>query len=109
MCPPPASNKYALTENGLTGLAIKEQVTIDVHQQRSCRCRWTSWSYGADLADSYRRVAYYVDNNLQGAKPAELPVEQPTKFEFVINFKDGKADRLTVPQSVLYRADKVIK
>ena len=65
--------------------------------------------YGADLADSYRRVAYYVDRILKGAKPADLPVQQPMKFEFVINLKTAKEIGLTIPQWTLMKADRVIR
>ena len=66
-------------------------------------------SYGPDLVDIWRRAAAYVDRILRGAKPAELPVQFPTKFEMVVNLKTAKALGLAVPQSILLRADEVIE
>jgi ABC-type uncharacterized transport system substrate-binding protein len=92
----------------IVGFASKSRLPV-VYPSREAVDAGGMMSYGADLADSYPRVAYYVDRILKGAKPADLPVEQPTKFELVINLKTAKQIGLTIPQSLLYRADKVIK
>jgi putative tryptophan/tyrosine transport system substrate-binding protein len=92
----------------IVGFALKSRLP-SVYSSREDVEAGGLMSYGRDIADNYRRVAIYVDKILKGAKPADLPVEQPTKFELVINLKTAKQIGVTIPQSMLYRADKVIK
>ena len=92
----------------IAGLAVKSGLPAIYHAPE-----WVEdgglMSYGVSVTHLYRRAATYVDKILKGAKPADLPVEQPTKFEFIVNLKAAKQIGLTIPQKVLARADKVIK
>jgi len=90
------------------GFALKSRLP-SVYERREDVEAGGLMFYGADEAESYQRVAYFVDRILKGAKPADLPVEQPTKFELVINLKTAKQIGLTMPQKVLARASQVIK
>jgi putative tryptophan/tyrosine transport system substrate-binding protein len=92
----------------IADLALKSRIP-SMYQSREFVDAGGLMSYGADIADSYRRVAYFVDRILKGAKPADLPVEQPKKFEFIINLKAAKQIGLTIPPNVLVRADRVIR
>ena len=92
----------------VVGFALKSRLP-SVYGRKEAVDAGGLMSYGADIADSYRRVAYYVDRILKGAKPADLPVEQPTKFELVINLKTAKQIGLTIPPEVLARANRLIK
>jgi putative tryptophan/tyrosine transport system substrate-binding protein len=92
----------------IVGFALKSRLP-SVYISREFVDAGGLMSYGADQTDSYRRVAYFVDRILKGSKPADLPVEQPTKFEFVINLKTAKQIGLTIPPDVLARANRLIK
>jgi len=92
----------------IVGFALKSRLP-SVYARKEAVDAGGLMSYGADLADSYRLAATYVDKILKGAKPADLPVEQPKKFEFIINLKAAKQIGLTIPPNVLARADRVIR
>ena len=93
---------------GIPDLAVKNRLPA-IYYGSTIVDRGGLMSYGASITDLDRRAATYVDKILKGAKPADLPVEQPTKFEFIINLKAAKQIGLTIPPNVLVRADKVIR
>ena len=99
---------FNINRANIINLAAKNRLPA-IYPER----RWVEdggmMAYGTDLIELARRAAIFVDKILKGAKPADLPIEQPTKFEFVINLETARQIGLTIPQSVLYRADKVIK
>jgi putative ABC transport system substrate-binding protein len=95
-------------QNQIARLAIKNRLP-SVYQSRVAVDGGILMSYGVDQAASYRRVAYYIDRIFKGAKPADLPVEQPMKFEFVINLKTAKQIGVTIPPDLLARATKIIR
>jgi ABC-type uncharacterized transport system substrate-binding protein len=104
----PTSPRMFDNGNRIVGFALKSRLP-SMYGNKEAVDAGGLMSYAADPADSYRRVAYYVDRILKGAKPADLPVEQPTKFEFVINMKTAKQIGLTIPPDVLARASRLIK
>ena len=103
-----ATRSFFAERKRIVELAVKYQLPAS-YPQKEYVDEGGLMSYGADLADQYRRAAVYVDKILKGAKPADLPVQQATKFEFVINLKAAKQIGLTIPGRVLERANQVIK
>jgi putative tryptophan/tyrosine transport system substrate-binding protein len=103
-----ASPVFNIQRKQIVDLAVKNRLPVIYYAPE-----WVEdgglMSYGVSYTDLYRRTATYVDKILKGAKPADLPVQQPTKFELVINLKTAKQIGLTIPPNVLVRADKVIR
>ena len=104
----PSGPLMTANQKRIVGFALKSRLP-SMYFYREAVEEGGLMSYGADLADSYRRVAGLVDKILKGAKPADLPVEQPTKFEFIINLKTAKEIGVTIPPEVLARANRLIK
>jgi putative ABC transport system substrate-binding protein len=104
----PGGSLMAANRNRIAAFALKNRLP-SVYGNSDAVKAGGLMSYGADIAESYRRVAYYLDRILKGAKPADLPVEQPMKFEFIINLKTAKQIGLTIPQWTLQKADRVIR
>jgi putative ABC transport system substrate-binding protein len=108
----------AVTVMGSTMIIVEHRRLVDLAAKHRLPALYTwRWfvdagglmAYGPNVADNFRRIASYVDKILKGANPADLPVEQPTKFQLVINLKTAKALGLTIPPSLLARADEVIQ
>ena len=107
ICPPGGPLMFTDVKR-ITGFALKNRLP-SMYINRQFVDAGGLMSYGADITDSYRRVAYFVDRILKGTKPADLPVEQPTKFELVINLRTAKQIGVTIPPEVLARANRLIK
>ena len=103
-----ATRTFFAERKRIVELAVKYRLPA-IYDQKEFVDEGGLMSYGVDTADLLRRAAVFVDKILKGAKPADLPVQQATKFEFVINLKTAKQIGLTIPPNVLARADKVIK
>jgi putative ABC transport system substrate-binding protein len=104
----PFGRRFLVERKRIVELAVKYRLPA-IYPQKEYVDEGGLMFYGEDFTDQYRRAAVYVDKILKGAKPADLPVQQATKFEFVINLKAAKQIGLTIPPNVLARADRVIR